>query len=38
MILQLGGVGNLIAGISTAVSNEPVEPEIQKGKFEFCLQ
>jgi hypothetical protein len=37
MILQLGGVGNIIAGIEIA-SIARFDGGIQNGKFEFCLQ
>ena len=40
MILQLGGVGNIIGGITTAVraADDFVDAESVKGKFIFWYQ
>jgi len=38
MILQLGGVGDLINGIATAVAGDFVDDENRNGKFDFWYQ
>ena len=38
MILQLGGVENLIAGIAAIVASEDFVEEIRKGKFNLWYQ
>jgi len=38
MILQLGGVGNLIFGIITAVAGANISDESRNGKLKFWYQ
>jgi hypothetical protein len=38
MILQLGGLGTVYDGISTALSGGGVDAQSKKGKFDFWYQ
>jgi succinate-acetate transporter protein len=38
MILQIGGLANLITGITTAALSDSFDAESKKGKFDFWYQ